>query len=119
MTRRNLDKVAQELAPIYHTASPADVEDDVSLCLWVRKETGEELTLDQVEALRELMEAEIDRFPKVVIYVSGGVVQNCISNDERLRVFIVDEDNLQEEDDPVQAEAEAKKGSEDCVFVVL
>ena len=119
MARRNLNKLAKQLAPAYHTASPADVEDDVSLCVWVRKEAGEELTLKQAEKLRTLLDAEIDTFPKVVIHVSGGVVQGCTSNDKRLRVFIVDEDNLEAEDHPEAAEEDAKRGSEDCVFDVM
>jgi hypothetical protein len=119
MARRNLTKLAKRLAPAYDSASPADVEDDVSLSVWVRRETGEELTLQQAEKLRTLIDAEIDRFPKVVIHVSGGVVQGCTSNDKRLRVFVVDDDNLEQEADPAQAEADARNGSEDCVFEVL
>ena len=116
MARRNLNKLAKQLASAYHTASP---EDDVSLCVWVRKEAGEELTLKPAGKLRTLFDAEIDKFPKVVIHLSGGVVQGCTSNDKRLRVFVVDDDNLEQEADPEQAEADARRGSEDCVFDVM
>lgn len=71
MARRNLNKLAKQLAPAYDSASPADVEDDVSLSAWVRKEVGEELTLKQVEKLRTLLDAEID-----LIHRSGNIVQS-------------------------------------------
>lgn len=60
MARRNLKKLAKQLAATYHTAAAADVGDDVSLCRWVRQEAGEELTLKQAEALRKLLDAEVD-----------------------------------------------------------
>lgn len=119
MAKGNLTKLAKRLALAYYGAFWPDVEDDVGLSVWVRREAGEELTVKQAEKLRTLLDAEIDRFPKVVIHVSGGVVQGCTSNDKRLRVFVVDDDNLEQEADPVQAEADARNGSEDCVFEVL
>src|SRR5262249_37786613 len=66
MARRNLNKLAKQLAPAFRKASPADVEDDLGLSVWVRKEAGEELTLKQAEKLRTLLDAEIDKLPKTV-----------------------------------------------------
>jgi hypothetical protein len=111
-------ELAKELAPAFAKASWGDIEDDASLCEWVRKQSGEEMTLKQAEDLRSKVRAVIDKFPKVVIYVEGGVVTGCTSNDERLRVFIVDRDDIKEEDDPPTAEEEATTGAEDCTFDV-
>jgi hypothetical protein len=72
MARLNLSKLANQLAPAYHKASDADVEEDVSLCVWVRKEAGEELSLKQAEKLRKLLDAEIDKFPRDEIPVSSS-----------------------------------------------
>jgi hypothetical protein len=66
MARRNLNKLAKQLAPAFRTASSADVEDDASLCVWVRKAVGEELTLKEAERIRNLLDAEIDKLPKAV-----------------------------------------------------
>lgn len=88
----NIKKLAAELAPAYNTARDSEVEDDVSLCEWVRRQTGgTELTLRQAERLREAME-EIDAAGpvKVIIFVEGGVVQGCASNDAKLEVILVD-----------------------------
>jgi hypothetical protein len=118
MANLNLNKMAKQLAPAYNKASWGDVEDDVNLCMWFRKEAGEELTLDQAGKLREKMEAAIDKLPKVVIFVEGGVVTGCTSNDARLRVIMVDRDNLAEDVDKDAAEAEALVGAEDCTHDV-
>lgn len=72
MPRRNLSKLAKELAPAFQNVSPADVEDVASLCVWVRKEAGEELTLKQAEKLRILLDAEADKLPKDEVPVSGS-----------------------------------------------
>lgn len=53
--------------------------------------------------------------PKVVIYVQGGCVTGCASNNPLLQVCVVDRDSLEEEEDPDQAEKEALKGYENCV----
>ncbi len=82
MARRNLTKLAKQLTPAYRRASPADVEDDVSLCVWVRSEAGEELTLKQAENLRKLLDAEIDAMP-----VSGSVVHS-------FPIYILDDDTI-------------------------
>ena len=118
MARVNLNTLAKELAPAFNKASWGDIEDDVTMCVWVRKEAGEELTVKQAGKLREKMEAVIDKFPKVVIFVEGGVVQGCTSNNKRLRVFVVDRDNIEEDGDKEKAEAEAKEGTEDCIHDV-
>ena len=118
-TWSRMSKLAKELAPAFDKASWGDVEDDVSLCVWVRKECGEELTVKQAEMLRKAMEAEIAKFPKVVIFVEGGVVQGCTSNDPRLKIVLVDRDSLKEEEDPDKAEEEALEGTEDCVHDVF
>jgi len=97
-TWSRMSKLAKELAPAFDKASWGDVEDDVSLCVWVRKECGEELTVKQAEMLRKAMEAEIAKFPKVVL---------------------VDRDSLKEEEDPDKAEEEALEGTEDCVHDVF
>ena len=57
MARTSLKKLAGQLASAYHKASWPDVEDDVSLCVWVRKVCGEELTVKQAGKLRTAMEA--------------------------------------------------------------
>jgi hypothetical protein len=72
VARRNLTKLAKQLAPVYRSASPADVEDDVSLGVWVRRESGEELTLAQAEKLRKLLDAEIDKLPSGEVAASGS-----------------------------------------------
>lgn len=64
---KRLEKMAKELAPAYNAVGCAVVEDDVGLCSWVAKQTGTELTLADAEKLRELLDAEVDSFPKVVI----------------------------------------------------
>ena len=118
MARLNLNKLAKEMAPAFNKTSWGDVEDDVTLCVWVRKEAGEELTVKQAGKLREKMDAVIDTFPKVVVYVQGGVVQSCTSNNKHLRVFVVDRDNIEEEEDKEKAEKEALEGTDDCVYDV-
>ena len=42
MAKGKLSKLAEQLAPAYYRASWPNVEDDVSLCVWVRKRCGEE-----------------------------------------------------------------------------
>ena len=111
---KDINELAKHLAPHFHEASPAISDDDVGFWMWVKKETGESPTLTQIKQLRYLMEAEIDKFPKVVIYVRDKVVETCIANDQRLRVFIVDLDKAT----TVEAENEARAGAEDCGFVV-
>ncbi len=59
MTNALLKTLAGRLAAAYHKASWPDVEDDVSLCVWVRKACGGELTAKQVGRLRVAMEGII------------------------------------------------------------
>ena len=59
MAQTNLKKLTRQLASAYHKAPWPDVEDDDSLCVWVRKECGEELTVKQAGRLRTAMEAFI------------------------------------------------------------
>src|SRR5262245_41627648 len=47
----------QNDSPAYFRAFWPDVEDEVSLCVWVRKQCGEELTVKQAGRLRKAMEA--------------------------------------------------------------
>lgn len=112
---KDINSLAKHLAPHFHEAAP-DIRgsDEVALWMWVKKETAEQLTLAQLRELRFLLDAEIDRFPKVVIYIKDGVVETCVANDRRLRVFVVDLDKAT----TVQAENEARVGAEDCGFVV-
>ena len=57
-------------------------------------------------SFRKLVEHEVNRFPKVMIYVEGGCVQSVMANDPRVRVVLVDQDNLDaEEGDKEAAEA--------------
>ena len=118
MARRNLSKLAKQLAPAYYKASWPDVEDDVNLCVCVRKQCGEELTIKQAGKLRTAMEAFIAKSPKVVIFVEGGVVQGCTSSEKNLLVTVVDRDNFEEEENREEAEVEASAGTEDCVHDV-
>jgi len=113
-----METLAKQFAPEYDKADWGEVEDDVSLSVWVRRVTGEELNLRQIGKLRKLFDAEVAKFPKVVIFVEGGVVQGCTSNDSRLKVVLVDRDNLREEADPDKAEEEALEGTEDCIHDV-
>jgi len=118
MKFKSIEEMAKHLAPRFQEdIGDGRVErrgDDVGLWMWVKRETGEGPTLAHIKQLRYLLEAEIDRFPKVVIYLKDGVVETCISNDQRLRVFIVDLDVAT----TVQAENEARVGAEDCGQVV-
>ena len=122
MKETDLAALAQQLALDYHNAPRSFVEDDDGLRWWVRWRTddeddltlGHELTLDQVQVLRGLMAAEIDKFPKVVIYIREGIIGCCISSDERLRVFVVNEDVAV----TIQDQNEARKGADDARFPV-
>ena len=114
-----LSTLAKQLAPAYYRANWAGVEDDLSLCVWVRQECGEELTVAQAGKLRNEMEALIATFPKVVIFVQGGVVQSCTSNAENLLVLVVDRDNIEDEENKTKAEEAASEGTEDCVYDVF
>lgn len=118
MAQGNLKKLAQQLAPAYYKASWPDVEDDVNLCGWVRKQCSEELTVKQASKLRTAMEAFIAKSTKVVIFVEGGVVQGCTSNQKNLLVIVVDRDKFEEEENKEKAEQAASAGTEDCVHVV-
>ena len=119
MARRNLNKLAKQLAPAYYKASWPDVEDDVNLCVWVRKECGEELNVKQAGRVRTAMEALIAKSTKVVIFVEGGVVQGCTSNDKHLLVIVVDRDNIEGEVNKAKAEEDASAGTDDCVHDVF
>lgn len=119
MAKGKLSKLAEQLAPTYFRAFWPDVEDDVSLCVWVRKQCGEELTVKQAGKLRTAMEAFIAKCPKVVIFVEGSVVQGCASNEKHLLVTVIDRDNLREEVDRAKAEEAAAAGTEVCVHDVL
>src|SRR5262249_36533924 len=88
MAKGKLSKLAERLVSAYYRASWPDVEDDVNLCVWVGKQSGMELTVKQVGKLRTAMEALIAKSPKVVIFVEGGVVQGCTSNDKSLLVTV-------------------------------
>lgn len=122
MKETELAALARQLALDFHKAPRSFVEDDDGLRWWVKWRTddeddatlGDELSLDQVQALRGLLAAEIDKFPKVVIYVRDGIINCCISSDERLRVFVVDEDVAV----TIQGQNEARKGADDARFPV-
>lgn len=118
MKFKSIEEMAKHLAPRFQEdIAEGRVErrgDDVGLWMWVKRESGEGPTLAHIKQLRFLLEAEIDRFPKVVIYLKEGVVETCIANDQRLRVFIVDLDVAT----TVQAQDEARVGAEDCGQVV-
>lgn len=118
MPKGTLSKLAKVLAPAYYRASWPDVEDDVNLCVWVRKESGVELTVKKADKLRTAMEAFIAKSTKVAIFVEGGVVQGCTSNDKNLLVIVIDRDNIEDEVDKVKAEEAASAGTEDCVHDV-
>lgn len=118
MARVKLKQLAKRLAPAYYKAAWSNVEDDVSLCLWVRQQCGEEVTVKQADKLRTTMEALIAKCPKVVIIVEGGVVQGCTSNMKNLLVTVIDRDNFREELDKAKAEEAASAGTEDCVHDV-
>ena len=117
MAHTNLKSLAKQLAPAYFKAAWSDVEDDLSLCVWVRKKCGEELNVKQAGRLRTAMEALIAKSTKVVIFVEGGVVQGCTSN-KNLLVIVVDRDNLENEQNKAQAEEVASAGTADCVHDV-
>ena len=119
MAQANLKKLAGQLASAYHKAPWPDVEDDVSLCVWVRKVCGEELTLKQAGKLRDAMDTLIAKSTKVVIFVEGRVVQGCTSNDKHLMVVVIDRDNLEDEENKSKAEEVASAGTEDCVHDVF
>jgi hypothetical protein len=119
MAKGKLSKLANQLATAFYKAFWPDVEDDLNLCVWVRKQCGEELTVKQAGKLRTEMEAVIAKSPKVVIFVEGGVVQGCTSNEKNLLVTVIDRDNFEEEENKEEAEAEASAGTEDCVHDVF
>lgn len=119
MAKGKRSKLAEKLAPAYYRASWPDVEDDVNLCVWVRKQCGEELTVKQAGKLRTAMEAVIAKSPKVVIFVEGGVVQGCTSSEKNLLVTVIDRDNFREVEDKAKAEEAAAAGTEDCVHDVF
>ena len=119
MAQGNLKKLAKQLAPAYFKASWPLVEDDVSLSVWVRQQSGDELTVKQAGKLRTAMEAFIAKSTKVVIFVEGGVVQGCTSNDQNLLVIVVDRDNFEDEGNKAKAEEDACAGTEDCVHDVF
>ena len=118
MALGNLKKLARRLAPAYYKAAWSDVEDDLSLSIWVRQKVCEELTVKQADRLRTAMEALIAKSTKVVIIVEGGVVQGCTSNNKNLLVIVVDRDNLEDEQNKAQAEELASAGTEDCLHDV-
>ena len=114
-----LETLAKQFALDFNKSQWADVEDDVSLGLWIERTAGETLDLREVEKLRKLLDAEVAKFPKIVIFVEGGCVQACSSNDPRLQVVLIDRDNFREEEAPDQAEEDALEGTEDCIHDVL
>lgn len=63
------------------------------------------------------MEALIVKSTKVVVFVEGGVVQGCTSNDKHLLVIVIDRDNI--EGDKAKAEEAASEDTEDCVHDVF
>ncbi len=119
MARVNLKQLAKQLAPAYYKAAWSDVEDDVSLCVWIRQQSGEELTGKQADKLRTAMEAFIAKSTKVMIFVEGGVVQGCTSSEKNLLVTVIDRDNFREEEDKAKAKETASAGTEDCVHDVF
>lgn len=114
----NLKKLAKELAPAFQCAAWGNVEDDVGLCLWIHRQCGEDLTMHQVASMRKAMQEEIETFPQVVVFVEGGVITGCTSNDARLRVVVVDWDDIKQSEYPDKAEQEALEGTADCVHEV-
>jgi hypothetical protein len=103
-----LKRLAKELLPAFKDASPADTEDGISFCCWVRDQCGEDLTLNQAERLQEALTVALDALPKVVIYFDQNIVYRVDSNTPLLRVFIVTNPEGTT-DDPV----------EDCIYDVL
>ena len=79
MAQTNLKKLARQLASAYHKAPWPDVEDDVSLGVWVRKVCGEEMTVKQAGKLRTAMEATIaeDADEKSELFVTKDFDGDC------------------------------------------
>lgn len=102
-----LENLAKSLALSYHKAPWASIEDDVALCKWVDDQKAVNINLEQAGKLRKLLEAEVNAFPSIVVYIEGGVLTGVTSTDERTRVLVIDRDNLKEEEDPDQAEEDA------------
>jgi hypothetical protein len=94
----------------YKRAPWPEVEDDVALCAWVRKVAGVELTLERTTSFRKLVVDEIARFPKVVITVEGGCVQGVMSHDPRVRVVLVDQDDIDAEEGDKEEAAAGPRG---------
>jgi hypothetical protein len=124
----SLRELVKELLPAYKEAPWADIEGAVNLCVWVSRQRGKEMTLEQAGWLQEALEdalaaeaksegARTDQ-PKVVVFISGGVLTQCLSNDKELRVILVDYDNIEEAEDKEKAEDEALAGTEDCIYAV-
>ena len=114
-----LEEMATRLALEFCRVGAAEIEDAVSLCVWVRRVLDVDLTLEQADQLRKLLEVAVAKFPKVVIYVEGGCVQSVMSNDPRVRVVLIDQDNIKQAEDPAKAEEEAREGTEECIHEIL
>jgi hypothetical protein len=91
-----MKELAATLAPLYHVTNTETTltEDDVSLCEWVKKQTGIELTLKKVEKLRKRLE---ELQPGIVIFISKGVLTDVRSNIKGLKVTLVDHDDENDE----------------------
>lgn len=112
-----MKRLAKQLALAFDKAEW--FEDDEDLCAWVIKQCGQKLTLEQAACLRHHLEIQIDKFPMVAIFVQGGVVRCCKSNDPTLRVHVVDRDAIAREKDPIRAEKLALFVVDECVYDVL
>lgn len=55
MDREMLQDLAENLADDFDNARWSDIEDDISLCVWVEHKTQALLTLEEAAALRQLL----------------------------------------------------------------
>ena len=119
-----LTHLAASLAEAYSKTPWGNVEDDISLCAWVSKQTNgqTELKIGEAEMFRDLIDRASAAIrtaaegSKVMIFVYGGVVQEVRSNDPRTQVIVIDRDN---EDEESEAKMDADEALHpDCVHVV-
>ena len=66
---------------------------EIHRCLWCRKYATDR------EAARELLNAARQNVAKVLIFVSGGLVQCVTSTDPNISVTLADKDNIETEED--------------------
>lgn len=109
------------IACVYSDHVPA-VEEAVLACqIDFEPDRGETIEISLFETEKgfpTVPYAKVPEFPKAVIFVQGGVVTGCTGNDARLKVVLVDCDNLKEEEDEDEAETKALEGTEDCTHDV-